>query len=81
MKVSISSLDSEKFVGLFREIKKDVWRLTDIGIRGYENEYMKEGDIVVKLRDVNFGDELIIKNKTFVIIKYNNKHNSKFNSN
>ena len=76
MKVKISDLDSERFVGLFREIKKGVWRLNDIGIKGCENEYMKDGDIVVRLDGVEWGDELVVRNGELVDVKSNSKDNS-----
>jgi hypothetical protein len=76
MTVKISELCSDRFVGLFRQIKEGVWRLTDIGIKGYENEYWADGDIVVELDGVAWGDELIIRNDEFVYIKSTDEENS-----
>ncbi len=60
-KVSLSSLNPDRFIGLFRETSKDLYRLTDVGIRGCENEYINDGDIPVIINEgMEFGDELVI---------------------
>ena len=60
-KPCINTLNPERFIGLYREVSKDLYRLIDVGIRGYENAYMKEGDIpAIITEDMRFGDELVL---------------------
>jgi len=60
-RVRLCDLNSSEFIGLFREVSKGLFRLIDVGIRGYENDYIKEGDIpVVITEELRFGDELIV---------------------
>lgn len=63
-KPCINTLNPERFIGLYREVSKDLYRLTDVGIRGYENDYIKEGDIPVIINDgMEFGDELVLSER------------------
>ena len=60
-RVSLSSLNSDRFIGLFRETSKDLYRLTEVGIRGCENDYIRDGDIPVIINEgMEFGDELVL---------------------
>lgn len=76
-KIEVNEINKDKFVALFRQIRTGIWRFTDIGIKGYENDYLREQDIVVELDDVDWGDEIIIDdNSEFVLIRHDDKNNS-----
>ena len=63
-KLCINTLNPERFIGLYREVSRDLYRLIEVGIRGYENDYIKEGDIpVIITDDIKFGDELVLSER------------------